>query len=63
MEKHRVSFFGFELDPGIVERFQELHPGAEALTDLDEWHTFEQANPQTFRQMYLFSVSKKAAPA
>ncbi len=59
LHEHRLSFLGFELDPGIVQKFQQHHAGAEALTDLECWNAFEAANPQTFLQMYRFSVRKK----
>jgi len=54
-----LSFLGFELDPKIIETFREQHPGAEALVNLDYWSAFETDNPQTFRNMYMFSVRRK----
>jgi 2-polyprenyl-3-methyl-5-hydroxy-6-metoxy-1,4-benzoquinol methylase len=54
-----LSFLGFELDPKTIETFREQHPGAEALLNLDYWSGFETANPQTFRNMYMFSVRRK----
>jgi 2-polyprenyl-3-methyl-5-hydroxy-6-metoxy-1,4-benzoquinol methylase/tetratricopeptide (TPR) repeat protein len=58
LNEHGLSFLGFELDPKTTEQFHAQHPGAEALANLDYWNTFEAANPQTFRNMYLFSVRK-----
>ena len=54
----RLSFLGFDLDPRLIEQFQKQFPGAAALTELDKWHVFETDNPQTFRNMYVFTVRK-----
>ena len=59
LDEQGLSFLGFEGDPKIIENFQRQYPGADALTDLDCWNAFEAANPQTFRQMYIFSVRRK----
>ena len=56
-----LSFLGFELDPKVIENFQRQAPGAGALTNLDDWEAFEAANPQTFLNMYLFSIRKNWA--
>jgi SAM-dependent methyltransferase len=63
LDDEGLYFLGFELDPKIVEKFQLQNPGIAALTDLDAWATFEAANPQTFLNMYLFSICKKGAQA
>ena len=54
-------FLGFELDPKIIEQFRQRHPGADSLTDLDAWEAFEATNPQTFLNMYVFSMRTKGA--
>jgi SAM-dependent methyltransferase len=58
LDEQRLSFLGFELDPKVVGQFQQQYPGDAALTNLDHWTDFEAANPQTFRNMYQFSVRK-----
>ena len=58
LDDQRLSFLGFELDPKIVEQFQQRFPDAGALLDLEYWNSFEAANPLTFRNMYQFSVCK-----
>jgi 2-polyprenyl-3-methyl-5-hydroxy-6-metoxy-1,4-benzoquinol methylase/tetratricopeptide (TPR) repeat protein len=55
-----LSFLGFELDADVVNKFQQRYPAASALTDLDCWNAFERSNPQTFRNMYVFSVRRNA---
>ena len=58
LDEQQLSFLGFELDPRTIEQFQQQFPGAEAVLDLKHWHSFEQANPLTFRNMYQFSIRK-----
>jgi SAM-dependent methyltransferase/tetratricopeptide (TPR) repeat protein len=53
-----LSFLGFELDATVVEKFQRKFPGPDALTNLEFWDAFETANPDTFLQMYMFSVCR-----
>jgi ubiquinone/menaquinone biosynthesis C-methylase UbiE len=52
------SFLGFELTPWVIEKFQMQFPVDGALSDLDKWDAFESDNPQTFRNMYVFTVRK-----
>jgi tRNA(Leu) C34 or U34 (ribose-2'-O)-methylase TrmL len=54
-----LQFLGFELDPQSVARFRMKYPDRAALTNLDYWHAFEQANPDTFHFMYAFDVARK----
>jgi SAM-dependent methyltransferase len=58
LNEQKLSFLGFELDPETIKKFGEQHPGAQALVNLDDWHSFELANPMTFRNMYVFSIRK-----
>jgi SAM-dependent methyltransferase len=60
LKEQNLSFLGFELDPETLRKFGELYPGPQALLDLDAWHSFELANPMTFRNMYVFSIRKNA---
>jgi SAM-dependent methyltransferase len=64
LNEQGLSFLGFDLDAATIEKFQQQHPGAEALGNLDDWNAFEAANPLTFVQMYVFTVRASAtAPA
>jgi SAM-dependent methyltransferase len=58
LNEQKLSFLGFELDPETIKKFGEQHPGEKALVNLDDWHSFELANPTTFRNMYVFSIRK-----
>ena len=59
LDENGLQFLGFELDPQGAERFRMRHPDRAAQTSLDCWHAFEQANPETFRFMYVFDVARK----
>jgi SAM-dependent methyltransferase len=63
LSENGLSFLGFELDAKIIETFQQQYPGVEALFNLAYWHRFEEANPQTFRNMYQFSIRKTVGAA
>jgi SAM-dependent methyltransferase len=51
-----LSFLGFDLEPAALEVFRRQNPGTE--TDLASWELFEAAHPQTFLDMYVFSVRR-----
>jgi SAM-dependent methyltransferase len=57
LKQNELSFLGFELDSSVIEKFQQHYPGPDALTNLEHWNGFEFANPNTFRGMYVFTVS------
>jgi len=57
-----VHFVGFALDPSTQVRFAARFPDPAAMTDLDRWHDFETAAPETFAAMYQFFIRKPAAP-
>lgn len=61
LDAEGFAFLGFELNPQIIQQFRQQNPSEDALTDLDAWQAFETANPQTFLNMYLFSIGKKGA--
>jgi len=58
LNENGLSFLGFELDAKVIEKFREQFPVPDAILDLDRWNEFELANPQTFLNMYQFSVRK-----
>jgi 2-polyprenyl-3-methyl-5-hydroxy-6-metoxy-1,4-benzoquinol methylase len=59
LDEFGLAFVGFELDPIVIEAFRKQYPGEGAALNLDHWNAFEAANPQTFRNMYVFSARKK----
>jgi hypothetical protein len=58
LSEHGLSFLGFDLESEVLETFDKRFPEANARENLDDWHTFEDENPQTFRRMYIFTVRK-----
>ena len=53
-----LEFLGFEVDPGTMRRYAERFPEDPAQTNLDNWHAYEQDNPDTFLTMYDFWLQK-----
>jgi SAM-dependent methyltransferase/tetratricopeptide (TPR) repeat protein len=60
-----LRFIGFELpDAGAVfARYKAQFPDDPARVNLEYWHRFEQANPETFARMYQFWVCRKPGAA
>jgi 2-polyprenyl-3-methyl-5-hydroxy-6-metoxy-1,4-benzoquinol methylase len=59
LDANGLVFLGFEqLQPGVLAQFQHQFPSA-SQRDLAAWHDFEQANPLSFINMYLFWVQKE----
>src|SRR5262249_6622977 len=53
-----LSFVGFKLPDPVRRAYAALFGDDPAMTDLDRWHAFETANPDTFAGMYQFWVQK-----
>jgi len=62
LDDNDLSFLGFEPfdDATVIERFHRQFPGAADEASLDQWHRFEADHPETFRDMYVFTVGKNA---
>jgi SAM-dependent methyltransferase/tetratricopeptide (TPR) repeat protein len=58
LKQNGLFFLGFELDRTVIEKFKSQYAQTGALTNLDDWHAFETVNPQTFLNMYVFSVRR-----
>lgn len=59
-----LTFLGFELpDAAVAASYRSAHPDDRGQVDLDRWHRFEQANPDTFARMYQFWVHKPGPDA
>jgi hypothetical protein len=54
-----VEFVGLHVDPPNLLRFSERFPGANAVSDLGLWQTYEAENPSAFTGMYQFWIRKK----
>ena len=54
-----LQFIGFELtDTKVKQYYKQLHPEDTSLTNLSNWHEFEQQYPDTFIEMYTFWSQK-----
>ncbi len=59
LDENGLRFLGFEIDPSVTEKFRARFSGSDALVNLDYWHAFELDHPQTFLNMYIFSIRRK----
>lgn len=59
IEDLKLTFMGFEFkDLHIKKQYQTRFPDDPQALSLQNWHQFEQENPQTFMGMYQFWVKK-----
>ncbi|MGY4315419.1 methyltransferase domain-containing protein [Bradyrhizobium sp. JR3.5] len=60
LNEHGLSFGGFEPfdDPAVLDQFRKQFPGTADETNLEQWHRFEVEHPETFWDMYVFTVGK-----
>lgn len=56
IEGSGLNFLGFEIEQSVKLHYAARFPDDRTLTDLDNWHTYEQENPYTFLRMYQFWV-------
>jgi 2-polyprenyl-3-methyl-5-hydroxy-6-metoxy-1,4-benzoquinol methylase/tetratricopeptide (TPR) repeat protein len=62
LDANGLAFLGFDqLPPHMLQQFQQQFPDADAMRDLGSWHAFEQMNPLTFGNMYIFWTQKQDA--
>jgi SAM-dependent methyltransferase len=54
-----LTFLGFELEARVLARYRARFPNDSAMTNLGNWHLFEQENPSTFAGMYQFWIQKR----
>jgi SAM-dependent methyltransferase len=53
-----LAFLGFEIDDAVLQAYKRRFPGDPAATNLAQWQTFENDNPNTFAGMYQFWIRK-----
>jgi tetratricopeptide (TPR) repeat protein/2-polyprenyl-3-methyl-5-hydroxy-6-metoxy-1,4-benzoquinol methylase len=53
-----LHFIGFELEPEVLNRYDEQFADDPSGTNLHNWALFEERNPDTFLGMYLFWIQK-----
>jgi tetratricopeptide (TPR) repeat protein/2-polyprenyl-3-methyl-5-hydroxy-6-metoxy-1,4-benzoquinol methylase len=60
LAEQELEFLGFRVDGTVLARYAQRFPDDRAMTNLDNWHRFEEENPITFIGMYVFWIQKKA---
>jgi len=58
LKKLRLSFTGFDLLAGVLERYGRKFPDDKNMVSLKNWHQFEEENPDAFAGMYQFWCRK-----
>src|ERR1044072_1717170 len=58
LAENGLTFLGFGVDFRAAQLYTARFPADKAMTDLDQWHQFEQDRPYTFASMYRFWVQK-----
>jgi SAM-dependent methyltransferase len=61
LESSGTRFLGFQLEPTMLARYAARFPDDPEMTNLDNWHAFEQDMPYTFASMYRFWIQKTEA--
>ena len=60
LDRHNLEFLGFKLAaPQIAVDFRQAFPADPQMLNLDNWHTFEQKNPDIFKTMYNFHCRRR----
>ena len=59
LDGHGLELIGLEVDAGAQEKYRARFADDAAMTDLNNWHVFEQENPDLFLNMYRFWVQRK----
>ncbi len=55
-----LDFIGFSLDPAVIKQYATRFADDGAQSDLDHWHDFETAFPNTFAGMYKLWGQKRS---
>jgi SAM-dependent methyltransferase len=58
LDAHGLAFLGFVLDVGSLRSFGAMFPEEGSFLSLENWHRFEEGNPNTFSAMYQFWTRK-----
>jgi hypothetical protein len=57
---HDLNFLGFEIDSSVIQAYKKRFSNDISATNLDQWHIYEEENPDTFIGMYQFYVQKNS---
>ena len=59
LEDHGLEMIGLVIHPEVQRKYRERFPDDTPMTDLSNWHVFEQEYPDLFLTMYQFWVQRK----
>jgi tetratricopeptide (TPR) repeat protein/2-polyprenyl-3-methyl-5-hydroxy-6-metoxy-1,4-benzoquinol methylase len=59
IRNNNLVFLGFEIDRHVMDAYKERFPDDRTATNLAQWQTFENENPDTFFGMYQFWIQKR----
>ena len=59
IKDQNLTFLGFEIDSSVIQAYKKRFLNDMSATKLEQWHTFEEENPDTFIGMYQFYVQRK----
>ena len=60
LEELKLEFIGFSIPSFVKSAYEKMFPDDHSMTNLLNWHKFEQASPDRFLTMYQFWVRKKS---
>jgi len=55
---HELTFLGFEIDSSTIQTYNKSFLNDMSATNLEQWHLYEEENPDTFIGMYQFWIQK-----
>jgi hypothetical protein len=58
LRENTLAFLGFEIEGDMLHAYRQRFPDDPAATNLGQWRTFENDNPDTFAGMYQFWIQK-----
>ena len=59
LKEHHFNFLGFDIDASVKNLYKNRFPNDISATNLNNWHIYEEENPDTFIGMYQFWVQKQ----
>jgi len=59
-KENDLNFLGFEIDSSVKHSYKSRFLNDSSATDLNNWHIYEEENPDTFFGMYQFWIQKNS---
>lgn len=54
-----LELIGLEVNGAVQQQYSQRFSSDPAMINLENWHVFEQAHPDVFKEMYVFWVQRK----